>query len=263
MARCNGSRAVDVRPRVLRPQRSLVSVLHRRRLHTDASMRPTAGAQTLRRGSTSFSRTQRWRPNFAGAGLPPARHLARAPASVIIRRAGQAPSRRQPSAQTLGLAVTRWSRSGSRRPRSAAGERCLASFHWPSRPASSQSVGGMPAPRYLRPGCLVAVAVTPALVRATTPPRTASTVSATRNQRLHAHLASGRRRLVALGQERGVGSPSAGLLHLAGRLTSLERTCHRQAASWPAWRSPSSATRQESPSWRLPLSSTLDGASTT
>jgi hypothetical protein len=29
-------------------------------------------------------------------GLPPARHLARAPASVIIRRAGQAPSRRQP-----------------------------------------------------------------------------------------------------------------------------------------------------------------------
>ena len=29
-------------------------------------------------------------------GLPPARHLARAPASVIIRRAGQVPSRRQP-----------------------------------------------------------------------------------------------------------------------------------------------------------------------
>ena len=44
------------------------------------------------------------RPNPSSWGLPPARALARAPASVIIRRAGQAPSRRQPlPAQTLGL----------------------------------------------------------------------------------------------------------------------------------------------------------------
>ena len=42
-------------------------------------------------------------------GLPPARHLARAPASVIIRCAGQAPSRRQPLSSNVRR--RRWRRA--------------------------------------------------------------------------------------------------------------------------------------------------------
>jgi len=44
------------------------------------------------------------RLTLRSSGPPPARHLARETLQVIIRLAGQAPSRRRPpSAQTLGL----------------------------------------------------------------------------------------------------------------------------------------------------------------
>ena len=53
--------------------------------------------------SSTVSCTHTPPPNPSLVGTATGRHLARAPASVIIRRAGQAPSRRQPSAQTLGV----------------------------------------------------------------------------------------------------------------------------------------------------------------
>ena len=55
-------------------------------------------------------------PNPSLVGLPPARHLARAPASVIIRRAGQAPSRRQPLSSNVRPHTTPESPHGHRAP---------------------------------------------------------------------------------------------------------------------------------------------------
>ena len=61
------------------------------------------GPFPLLRPATPACSTRCGLPTLRSWGPPPARHLARAPTSVIIRRAGQAPPGVSPSAQTLGL----------------------------------------------------------------------------------------------------------------------------------------------------------------
>ena len=77
-------------------------------------------------------------------GTWPARRSLSSSASRAKRHSGSGPS-----AQTLGLAVTPLVTFWQQAPTVSAGKRCLLRCTGLPSPASSQSVGGMPAPRYL------------------------------------------------------------------------------------------------------------------
>ena len=159
--------------------------------------------QQLSAGSTRCGLTLRsW-------GLPPARHLAREALTVIIRLAGQAPSRRQPLSSNVR---PRGHSAGPVLAASAHGQRretVPSSLHWPSLPRL-QSVRWRHARStvaLLPMAASVAVAVTPGKSEPQRRPETRQPLA------LHAisgstqRLASGRRRFGLLSWSR---VPSAG-----------------------------------------------------